>query len=109
MIFALDYDETFTADKMLWTEWVQHAVERGHSVSFVTFRMGPENPYRDDDNADIIGDAYNLNIPIVFCNHRQKKHCFKADVWIDDMPELIVSYEDMTNLKYGCEVNGDTE
>ena len=108
MIFALDYDETFTADKMLWTAWVHHAKQRGHTVVFVTFRMGPENPYREDDNADIKRDAEALQIPIVFCNHKQKKHVFKADVWIDDMPELIVSYSDMLALQKGCEVNNDT-
>lgn len=107
LVFALDYDETFTADKFLWTLWVEHAKSRGHSVTFVTFRHGPDNQWRDDNNADITHDAMVLGIPVVYCNHKQKKHVFKADVWIDDMPELIVSYTDMVNLQEGCEVNND--
>jgi len=59
------------------------AKEQGHSVTFVTYR----SPYVG--NHDIEADANELGIDIVFTSGKQKRHCFKADVWIDDSPECI--------------------
>lgn len=108
MKIALDYDETYTADPYLWDPFIRSAKYRGHSVTFVTFRYGPDNAYREDNNADIKSDAERLGIDIVFCNHHQKSHCFKADIWIDDMPILIPTYTELSQMKKGCEVSNDT-
>lgn len=83
MIIALDYDDTFTKDDLFWAKFVQSAKERGHSVTFVTFR------YEDGENNNIRADAEMLQISIIFTNRKQKADCFKADIWIDDMPHLI--------------------
>lgn len=80
---ALDFDHTFTEDPELWIFFVQKAKQHGHKVTFVTFR------YESGDNSDIISWANKIGIPIVFTNYQQKKSIFNADIWIDDMPELI--------------------
>jgi len=85
MKIALDYDDTFTNDDTLWRAFVESAKSRGHSVTFVTSRN------HDGDNRDIIFDAGLLGIGVVFCNHKAKSECFKADVWIDDNPLMIPS------------------
>lgn len=87
MIIALDYDKTFTEDKPLWKSFVLKAKEHNHSITFVTFR--PEFW----DNNDIEDDARLLDIAIVYTNGKQKADCFNADIWIDDMPYLIPSYD----------------
>lgn len=109
MIIALDYDDTYTADKELWEPFIHHAVTRGHSISFVTFRHDGGGTYQQTlyDNDDIIEDAKRLGINIVFTNGKQKKHVHYADIWIDDNPHLCASYKDMVGMVMGCEVNGD--
>jgi len=88
MKIALDYDDTFTLDRSLWSRFVSDALKNpGNSVTFVTFR-GP-----DWNNTDIEGDAQDLGIDIVYTNGVSKMSVFKADVWIDDRPELIVSLD----------------
>ncbi len=86
MIIALDYDDTYTRDVVLWSRFIDTAVTLGHSVTFVTSR--------DDkwDNEDIEDDAKILGIGIVYCNGMQKAACFKAHVWIDDTPAAIPVY-----------------
>ena len=86
---ALDYDETFTADRELWTLFVFAAINKGHKVTFVTYRHESLN------NADIITDAKQLGIEIVFTEGKQKSTCFKADIWIDDSPITVPSIEAM--------------
>ncbi|MFT6988191.1 MAG: hypothetical protein ACJASL_000151 [Paraglaciecola sp.] len=101
MKIALDYDETYTEDPVLWTAFVNHCVARGHSVTFVTYR--PENA----NNAYIESDAERLGIDIIYTAGKQKQHCFKADVWIDDCPETIVKYTNLCGMKIGCENSDD--
>lgn len=101
MKIALDYDDTFTRDPVLWGEFVRVAVLRGHDVRFVTFcaRAG-----RDD----IAHAAASLGIDAIYCAARQKRHCWDAEVWIDDMPELIPSYDQLRAISNGCAFIGDT-
>lgn len=103
MIIALDYDDTFTADKELWTAFVRNAQAHGHAISFVTFRFEG----RQAGNDDILGDARALGIDVVFTGGRQKAHCFNADIWIDDKPVMIPSATAMQQMLIGCERMGD--
>lgn len=78
-------------------------------VRFVTYRH--ESP-RNYVNDDIIFDANNLGIPIIFCGGRQKEHVvnelgFNVDIWIDDMPMLIPSLNKLEGMVKGCKVNND--
>ena len=85
MIIALDYDDTFTADRAMWSSFVGLAIAAGHLVTFVTYRALDRN----EGNDDIRRDASALGIPVVYSEGRQKQDVFTADVWIDDSPELI--------------------
>ena len=84
---ALDYDETFTAHKELWTQFVYLASTLGCKVTFVTYRQ----EIRRAGNEDILEDAKSLGIPVVFSNGTPKSSVFKADIWIDDNPSTIAS------------------
>lgn len=108
MIIALDYDDTFTADKELWTWFVERAKLSGHEVSIVTRRVGPTGNTHTD-NADILADAEELGVEIVFCQHQQKEHHFKADVWIDDAPDFIPDYATVKRSLTFLESTGDTK
>lgn len=101
MKIALDYDETFTADPELWREFVAHARRNGHHVAFVTFRSP------GFDNRDIEQHAQMLGISIIYSAGRQKSHVYGADIWIDDMPQLIPSLDAMRAMTIGCERMGD--
>jgi hypothetical protein len=76
---ALDYDGTYTADPVLWTEFIRMARASGHEVVIVTSRSPQERIWTD--------------VPVVYCSRTAKRRHFTADVWIDDMPKWIV--EDM--------------
>lgn len=82
---SLDYDKTFTAAPDLWTMLVVNAKNLGHDIRFVTFRH--KNPIIE--NKDIETDARKLDIPIIYSEYRPKRIAWDADIWIDDMPELI--------------------
>lgn len=99
---ALDHDDTYTADPELWQAFVAHAKQRGHTIELVTFR------FPDWDNTDIEANAIKLGIPIVYTSMRQKKHCYNADIWIDDSPELCASFEDLEMMANACRDKGDT-
>jgi len=97
MKFALDYDGTYTADRVLWKAFVKNALARGHEVTFVTFRL-EQGGVRGDgivqDNVDIKKSAERMGIPIVFSCGKPKRECYDADVWIDDHPETVtMNYE----------------
>jgi hypothetical protein len=98
---ALDFDETYTEDRLLWDYFVESCQKRNHTVTFVT--------YRDSrfDNTDIEVAAEKLGIQIVFTAGKQKKHCFDANIWIDDSPETIVDFKTLGNMYDGCLINGD--
>ena len=84
MKIALDYDDTYTEDNDLFTAFVAKAKSRNHEIKFVTARsiLG--------DNSDIETSAKLLGIEVVYCSHQPKRSCWDADIWIDDMPEMIV-------------------
>lgn len=80
---ALDFDGTVTADHAMWAAIVQVIKNHAHKVTIVTMRAD------NGRNKDIELFAADCNIPIVYCSHQPKRKHFKADIWIDDMPELI--------------------
>jgi hypothetical protein len=101
MKIALDYDDTYTADTELFTLFVFAAIERGHSVTFVTYRHSSGN------NDDVELDAKKLGIDVVFTGGRQKAHMFEADIWIDDNPVTVPRFSELDSMRNGCIVNKD--
>ena len=103
MIIALDFDQTVTEDKQLWKMFVMSARKRNHKIYIVTYRTDNGN----NDDIDIFANESGCN-GIIYTNGKQKSHCFKADIWIDDQPITIPSYIELTEMANGCEVNNDT-
>lgn len=93
---GLDYDETFTADRELWTTFIINAQKRGHEVYLVT--------YRDDryDWTDDMNILQGMGVPIICTRGVAKEwYCIhfgpgKIDIWIDDKPERIYKNSDAT-------------
>lgn len=103
MKIALDYDDTYTKDPELWDSFIAEAKERMHEVTFVTLRFSKDvfmsrYNHKENDlidhgwylyNEDILSDAENLEIPVIFTGGAPKSQHYKADIWIDDSPEFI--------------------
>jgi hypothetical protein len=94
MNISIDYDDTYTKDPLLWNWFAQQALDRGHKVYCVSARS---TQHMDDPKMTIgrIISAENcfgtgLRPKRKFMNEVQK---IKIDVWIDDMPEMIVESE----------------
>jgi hypothetical protein len=89
MLFALDYDGTYTADPLLWDSFIITARAKGHRVFVVTMRSpeeGAELEQRFGRNVD----------RIVYTSREGKRACLERNghqvsVWIDNHPEFIVA------------------
>ena len=86
MLIALDYDDTFTADREFWLEFIQLAKKYGHDVICATSRFN-----NSENRQQVKGE---LPIPVYFCDHNYKREMLakagrRVDVWIDDSPESI--------------------
>jgi hypothetical protein len=90
--FALDFDDTFTADPELWAVFVTLGISRRHTFYCVTARRDTE------ENTDLINDLFEdhgIQMPIIFSNLGSKleeveRRGIKIDIWIDDAPYAIV-------------------
>lgn len=89
MIISIDYDDTYTRDKILWDSFIQQAKARGHTVYCVTAR----NPKYD--SPEVINDLKHL-VDHIFFTAGTPKEAFMlrqgicVQVWIDDCPQAIV-------------------
>jgi len=95
MIIALDYDDTYTADKALWNAFIPLAQILGHTVHIVTMRDGVE------DWNEEFKELAEGGVKTIFCNGESKKDVteregIKIDIWIDDKPEGIASGSNFT-------------
>ncbi len=86
MLIALDYDGTYTADPVLWLDFVKRAQSRGHTVICVTMRY-------EHETLDMCMKLQGL--VEVLCSSRQAKLPFLngrgvfPDIWIDDSPNWL--------------------
>jgi len=89
MNVALDYDETYTLDPLVWDKIIKLLINEGHHVYCVTKRY--------ESIADDIKLA--LDIPIIFVAKGVAKlqavrlKGIKIDIWIDDKPQSITPYK----------------
>jgi len=89
MLIAIDFDETLTADKDLWGEFIDRCSDFGHRIVCVTARRDTE------ENREIIGDFLidaNIEIDVYYTALESKvefmkKRGLKVDIWIDDDPK----------------------
>lgn len=93
MLFAVDFDRTFTGDIALWRWFISEASKRGHKFICVTGRT--DTPHSRRELAHLFGPRVSQILKqLIFCNHSPKRaiaqsHGHNVDVWIDDMPEGI--------------------
>lgn len=85
--FALDYDDTYTRDPDLWLDWVNRALEKGHTVKVVTMRYQYEGVTMDSRLLELV--------EVIFTERKAKRifaklKGYNVDVWIDDRPDFIV-------------------
>lgn len=86
MNIALDYDNTYTADPVLWNMFLNNCILRGHKVYIITMRYENEVPQSIKDEHKIVR---------VIATGRKAKEKFvnnlniKIDIWIDDAPYFI--------------------
>lgn len=93
MKIGIDYDHTISADRELFMAFVKLAKKRGHEVAIVTARQEASAIYGHYSNTDIESDAAAMDVPIIYTAGEQKSKFFKADVVIDDCPEVWPSRE----------------
>lgn len=91
LIIALDYDDTYTADPVLWANFIITAHNLGHKVICVTARR---DTYENREEMNRNFTHFLINIPIYFCNLKSKQREMddkgvKVDIWIDDSPFAI--------------------
>lgn len=86
---ALDYDNTYTLDPVLWDAFVAMAFVAGHDVRIVTIR---------DEQHDRTTPLIELekHLPVIYCRGVAKDfwclhHAdWQPDIWIDDSPRTIL-------------------
>ena len=84
ILFALDYDGTYTADPELWDIFIASAVKRGHSFIVATMRYPQEG-------LCIIPPGIER---VVYTGRKAKyeevqRQGFNPNIWIDDMPHFL--------------------
>lgn len=90
--YAVDFDDTFTADPEFTAACIKLGLARGHKFYCVTARRSTA------ENEDIINDAFEehgVQLPIIFSNLGSKldeveRRGIKIDIWWDDSPTAIV-------------------
>lgn len=89
MIIALDYDNTFSADRDLWRQFIRLAQSRGHRV------IGVSGRHDEPLHREALAADFPAGLEVILCNHCTKRPIvealgIKVDIWIDDYPEGIV-------------------
>ena len=96
---ALDFDDCYTRDPVLFTEFINYARERGHEVHIVTMRQADDKPELEAliSSATSIHTT-NLNAKRPFMEDRG----IDIDIWIDDRPEYVnEAHRNLTEYRTG--------
>ena len=95
MRISIDYDDTYTKDPLMWNWFAKSALDRGHEVYCVSARGWQHM----DDPKNTIGRIIGADNCFGTGMKPKKEYMWEAhkiniDVWIDDMPEMIVNHVD---------------
>jgi protein tyrosine phosphatase (PTP) superfamily phosphohydrolase (DUF442 family) len=97
MLIIIDYDDTFTASPIFWSDFIQRAQEQGYAtIICCTNRI--EDPRWPFVNEDVKEDMDALGVPIVFSGTFKDKWTAVLEagynpqnaIWIDDKPGWII-------------------
>lgn len=85
MIIALDYDKTYTADPILWDEFIGCCRLAKHEVICLTMRYPSES---------ILDGPAQWGCPIYYTSRKAKliwakQNNIHVDIWIDDNPAWL--------------------
>ena len=91
-LIVVDYDETFTVDKRMFSKIINDFKSNGYRVICCTMRVG-----NAEYDKDVIEDMEKLDVPIVFAAEKPNKEIavyhagynITDAIWIDDSPEWI--------------------
>lgn len=94
MNISIDFDNTYTKDPKLWDRFAADAMSRGHQVYCVSARgiQHMDEPKRTI--GQIIGpeNCFGTNL-LPKRSYMWNTHKIKIDVWIDDIPDMIVEQD----------------
>lgn len=97
---AIDYDDTFTADRLLWRWFIEYAEASGHRCYIVTCRRDTE-----ENRQEVYGDM-KPNERSPYTGLQRHRHIFTGmaakdwycrekgiliDIWCDDDPRCVLS------------------
>lgn len=91
MNIGVDFDDTITADPVLFHAFIDLAIQRGHDVRIVTCRgeaFGLQPVYD-------FAATFSPELKVIYTTGREKHdycvkyHDFNVDVWIDDNPHWV--------------------
>jgi hypothetical protein len=91
MNLAIDFDDTYTRDPQMWDAFIGLALKNGHNVYCVTARAHAQ----DEQVLGSIGQM--VGRQNCYFTAMQGKRAYmwankiRIDVWIDDMPDMIVN------------------
>lgn len=110
MKIAVDYDHTITTDKIMWINLISTMRKFGADVRIVTYRE--DAPDLKEGNQEVFDFANHCGIECIFTAGMQKKHMCEnvgwiPDIWCDDQPEYIPSYDELTSMAEACRLHGD--
>lgn len=85
---GVDFDDTFTADRVLWRDFMRRASARGHKIVCVSCR--PD----DEENRAEMSVQLPAFVPLFLTSGAPKEWFMReqglpVDVWIDDYPDCI--------------------
>lgn len=88
-LIAIDFDDTWTADPLGFRMFVESMTARGHRFVCITAR----NEFAQWTSE--VRVAMEPLMPVLFTNGKPKRAAaeaagYKVDIWIDDMPEMIL-------------------
>ncbi len=86
MLLSIDYDDTFTADPIMWRRVIYELQWAGHEVVCVSSRFDTYENQR--------GLEEMTGLEVVLCGHNAKaevmaKRGTPVDIWIEDNPNAI--------------------
>ena len=91
MNIAIDFDDTYTRDPQMWDAFIGLALKNGHNVYCVTARANTQDQQVLGSIGQMVGRQN------CYFTAMQGKRAYmwankiRIDVWIDDMPDMIVN------------------
>lgn len=94
LTIAIDYDDTFTADPIMWRRVIAEIHAAGHRVICVSARRNEIGHRQELEQSLPDGVAVLLSYDCPKRLYTQHEG-IEVDIWIDDMPESIPTKRDM--------------